>query len=310
MLSNAPRIPAEYIVPLNINGLRGRMLRMPPKKDKKREILLVYGHHSSLERMYSFVEVLNNYGGITMPDLPGFGGMDSFYKINEKPSLDTMADYLATIVRLRYKNRRFTVAAFSYGFLVVTRMLQRYPEIAKRVDVVVSVVGFTHHEDFIFSSARKRMYRLFTKAFSGAVGATFFRNVFLHPQVLKTFYARTHNAKNKFAGLNAEEHKNLTDFEIYLWRINDVRTQMVTGREFLYVDNCRQPVDLPVWHVSVPSDKYFNNHVIEQHLNVIFKEVIICPAKLDKHMPLPTANKKEAASLIPRQIKHMLKENP
>src|SRR3990167_2869837 len=123
-----PNIAEEFIVPLNINGMKGRMLHLPTPKNKKREILLVYGHHASLERMYSFARVMNRYGSVTMPDLPGFGGMDSFYKIGRKPTLDNMADYLASLIRLRYKNRRLSIAGFSFGFLVVTRMLQRYPD--------------------------------------------------------------------------------------------------------------------------------------------------------------------------------------
>lgn len=279
---------------------------MPPPKNKKRELLLISGHHTSLERMYSFIEVLNDYAGVTMPDLPGFGGMDSFYKIGEKPDLDTMADYLASFIRMRYKNRRFSIAGFSYGFLVVTRMLQKYPDIAKRVDDVISVVGFTHHEDFLFSKNRKTIYRLFSRSVAGRFSSVLFRNIFLHPQILRTFYAKTPNAKVKFSGLTPEEHAFLTDFEIHLWRTNDVRTQFATGYEFLYVDNCKERVDLPVWHISVDSDNYFNNAVVEQHLNVIYKEVHICPANIDKHMPLPTADKKEAAQLIPRKIKQML----
>src|SRR4030095_591910 len=151
---------AEFIAPLYMNGLRGRMLRMPPPKNKKREILFVYGHHSSLERWWGVVQVLNRYGGVTMPDLPGFGGMESLYKIGEKPDMDTMADYLAAFVKWRYKNRRVTIIGLSYGFTVVTHMLQRYPDLVKKVDLLISVVGFVHHEDFIFSKSRMFAYRL------------------------------------------------------------------------------------------------------------------------------------------------------
>src|SRR3954467_13947355 len=122
---------ADYILPLNINGLQGRMLRAPSNTNKKREILLVYGHHAALERWWSLVENLVQYGNVTMPDLPGFGGMESFSKINTKPTIDNFADYLAAFVKLRYQRKRVTIYAISYGFVVVTRMLQRYPEIAK-----------------------------------------------------------------------------------------------------------------------------------------------------------------------------------
>ena len=139
----------EAIIPLNINGLHGRMLRVAPQNKKRREILMVYGHHASIERMIGFVEELNKYGAVTVPDLPGFGGMESFYSIGEKPSLDNLADYLAAFIKLRYKRRRITIMAMSLGFLITTKMLQKYPEIAKRVDILVSVVGFAHRDDFI-----------------------------------------------------------------------------------------------------------------------------------------------------------------
>src|ERR1700734_583988 len=96
----------DYIVPLNMNGLQGRMLRLPAPLNKKREILFVYDRHSSLERWWPLARELNRYGGVTMPDLPGFGGMHSLYRIGEKPSLDALADYLAAFMKLRYKRRR------------------------------------------------------------------------------------------------------------------------------------------------------------------------------------------------------------
>ncbi|HEU4609283.1 MAG TPA: hypothetical protein VFS31_14300, partial [Chitinophagaceae bacterium] len=93
---------AEHILPLNINGLQGRMLRMPAKKRTNKEILLIYGHHATLERWYGLVENLSEYGNVTMPDLPGFGGMQSFKKAGRKPDIDAFADYLAAFIKLRY----------------------------------------------------------------------------------------------------------------------------------------------------------------------------------------------------------------
>src|ERR1022692_3254958 len=105
--------PADYIVPLNINKLEGRMLYAPSINSHSRNILLVYGHHAMLERWWSFVENLNEYGSVTMPDLPGFGGMDSFYKIGRKPTLDNYADYLAAFIKLRFRRKRITIVAIS-----------------------------------------------------------------------------------------------------------------------------------------------------------------------------------------------------
>src|SRR5689334_19455199 len=136
MPQKSPQNPADFIVPLNINGLEGRMLHMPAaKKGRNREILLIYGHHAMLERWWGLVQNLNDYGTVTMPDLPGFGGMDSFAKIGRKPTIDAFADYMAAFIKLRYKRKRVTMVAISFGFVVATRMLQRYPELTKKVDL-------------------------------------------------------------------------------------------------------------------------------------------------------------------------------
>ena len=60
------------------------MMYVPGPKNRDRNILLIYGHHAMLERWWGLVENLNLYGTVTMPDMPGFGGMDSFSKIGQK----------------------------------------------------------------------------------------------------------------------------------------------------------------------------------------------------------------------------------
>src|SRR5438105_4219930 len=107
-MKRADQTPEDFIVPLNINGLQGRMLRRPSTTKKSREILLIYGHHAVIERWWGLVENLAQYGNVTVPDLPGFGGMQSFYKINTKPDIDAFADYMAAFIKLRYKQKRVT----------------------------------------------------------------------------------------------------------------------------------------------------------------------------------------------------------
>ncbi len=167
----------DHIQPLNMNGLTGRMLYMPAPKNKKRHILLIYGHHSSLERMYGVAEDLNQYGSITMPDLPGFGGMDAFYKAGLKPTLDNFADYLAAFIKLRFKDKKITIAGMSFGFVIATRMLQKYPKLTTKVDLMISVVGFCHHDDIIFTRPRFLFYRYTAAFFDHRLTAPFFHNV-------------------------------------------------------------------------------------------------------------------------------------
>ena len=300
--------PADYIVPLNINGMDGRMLYMPAPKGKEgREILFVYGHHSSLERWWGVTQVLNRYAAVTMPDLPGFGGMDSFYTIGKKPSIDNLADYLAAFIMLRYKRKKIVIAGMSFGFVVATRMLQRYPDLSKRVTLMVSVVGFAHRDDFTFSKIRYYSYLWLARCMTLRPTAWIFRYVFLSPVVLRIAYHRTSNAKHKFAqATNAEEFKRQMDVEIGLWHSNDLRTHMYTNAQFLTLDNCGSRVAVPLWHVSAKTDHFFNHHIVEQHLRIIYKDFHTASADLKNHAPSVIADEKAALPLFPPQLRRVL----
>lgn len=306
MSSKDKRPAADYIFPLNMNRLQGRMMYVPATTDKKREILFIYGHHSTIERWWGAADYLSTFGNVTVPDLPGFGGMESLYRIGEKPDLDTMADYLASFVKLRFKKKKFTVIGASYGFLVVTRMLQRYPDIAKQVDLLVSVAGFSHKDDFVFSKKRYFVYRAVSWILSYRLACMFFRNICLHPIIIKQIYTRTHNAKHKFENIDTETRDKMVDFEVHLWRVNDVRTHWNTTHQMLTVNNCKKQVNLPVFHVAVSGDQYFDSHNVEQHLRVIFSDFESETAEMSAHAPSILADADEAADLFPPQFRKIL----
>jgi pimeloyl-ACP methyl ester carboxylesterase len=306
-MKTASNNPADYIEPLNINGLEGRMLHLPAPAGKDKEILFVYGHHSSLERWWGLMLTLNHYAAVTMPDLPGFGGMDSFYKIGKKPSIDNMADYLAAFIKLRYKRKKIIIAGMSFGFIVATRMLQRYPELTKKVILLVSIVGFAHKDDFTFSRTRYYGYLWTSRIVSHRPASTLFRYVGLNRHVLHAIYARTHNAKHKFAlAQSKEEFEYLMNVEVGLWQDNDVRTYMYTTTEFLQLDNCKIRIDLPLWHVSAKADHFFDSNLVEQHMRVIFKDFNTVQANLMTHAPSVIADEKMAAPLLPPKLRRVL----
>jgi pimeloyl-ACP methyl ester carboxylesterase len=302
------RNPADFIVPLNINGLQGRMLHIAAPKSGQREMLFIYGHHSTLERWWGLVEVFNQYGSVTMPDLPGFGGMDSFYKLGQRPTIDAMADYLAAFIKWRYKRRgKVTIIGMSFGFVVATRMLQRYPELTSKVDMIVSLVGFAHKDDFTFTPTRAFFYKTMTGLFSHRIPSAIFRGVALNRYSLRTFYGRTHNAKKKFADVKTkEDFDRLMNVEIELWQKNDVRTQMVTAGEFLTLDNCKVRIDLPVWHVTTQNDHFFDHNVVEQHLRVIFTDFYEVETDIPSHAPSVIADAEMAAPLVPNKLRSAL----
>lgn len=301
--------PADYILPLYMNGLSGRMIKMPPPKAKGREILFIYGHHSSLERWFGVAEYLNKYCGVTVPDLPGFGGMDSFYKIGEKPTLDNMADYLATFIKLRYKNKKFCLGGLSLGFMIITRMLQKYPEITKNVDLLFSFAGLTHKDDFIFSKKRYWAYRVTVTFFSRKIPSYFFRYAVLQPIFIRGAYRFTIHAKQKFAGLSSEKLREFMDVEVRLWHCNDIRTYMQIALAMFKLDLTRKHVNLPVYHIAVDADRYFNNLIVEQHMRTIYKDFhLINNNGNPNHSPSIIATAEDVKFFFPPEVARLLKK--
>lgn len=296
----------EYIVDININGMRGRLLKAPPTKKRKQEILVVYGHHALIERWAGLVENLTDYGTVTMVDLPGFGGMDSMYAIGSKPTLDNMADYLAAFIKMQYKRKRLTIIGISYGFIVATRMLQKYPELVKKVDLCVSVVGFMHRDDFLFPPKQRKFLKVATRVIATPPFPFLIRYLCLNKFVIKNIYVRMPAGKRRIAGMEVADFKTMMDFEVKLWQSNDVRTHWATTSEFLDLDNCHKKIDLPVWHIASTNDHYFNNYNVEQHMRVVFSDYTRVEMKSHAHTPGILGDKKEMSVMVPTKLKRQL----
>lgn len=304
-------IPARCLTTLNINGMVGRLLsvghKKPLKTRKSAEILLIYGHHSSLDRMYTTALVFSNYGNVTMPDLPGFGGMDSFYKIGKTPSLDNMADYLATFIKMHYKNKRFNIIGMSYGFLVVTKMLQKYPDIARQTNVVFSLVGFSHKDDFKLS---KRFYN--NLLYGSKLGKTrlisvILKHLVLNKSIITTAYNLNADKHVKLKDANKQERAKRINFEVYLWKVNDIRTYFFTTDEFLRVNLTNNKVNNNLHHVHVVGDQYFDEQQVTKHLNQIYNQVVVHVAKLPNHAPTVVSDEQEANKIVTPSLKKQLK---
>jgi pimeloyl-ACP methyl ester carboxylesterase len=302
-MAKRKKIAADYILPLNINGLQGRMLRMPPPKNKKLEILFIYGHHASLERYFGVAELLNRHGGMTIPDLPGFGGMESFYKIGRKADIDSFADYLASFIKLRYRNKKFVVAGYSLAVPIITRVLQKYPELNSKVQMVVSIAGFTHRDDFNFSKKRYFIYRTATKFFSRRLAAGFYKHLILRPIYIRYIYRHLFNGKQKLSYLSGEEQQKAIEMEVSLWRDNDPRTYMATAVMMFNLDLPSQGhIDMPVYHAGVVNDHYFNNLRVEEHMRAIYSDFIHGKIKTPTHAPSIVATAKDAEVFVPKSF--------
>lgn len=299
--------PADYMVQLNINGLNGRMLHMPAPKRYNRELLVVYGHHARIERWWGLLQNLNETGAVTMPDLPGFGSMDSFRSIGKEPTIDNFADYLAAFVKLRYKRRRLTIVGISFGFVVATRMLQKYPELAKKVDLVVSIVGFMHRDDFLFTPRQRFVYSKAAQFFALSPIAWIIRYGFLNRFVIRQLYLRLPAGRKRFVELEPTTFESMIEYDVLLWQTNDVHTHWFTTKEFLALDNCRKPIALPVIHIASKHDHYFDNQVVEQHMKVVFNHYEQYTMDSKSHTPHILGNKKEMAIMVPPALKRALR---
>lgn len=299
---------ADYILPLNINGLQGRMVRMPSSGKPKREILLIYGHHAVLERWQGLVENLIQYGNVTMPDLPGFGGMESFYKINKRPNIDAFADYLAAFIKLRYRQKRVTIYAISYGFVVATRMLQRYPELAKKVDLLISFAGFMHHNELLYGTKKQKFYGAVARLFATRPVAIIIRYGGLNKPLLRLLYKTFPNSKRRMIEITPEEFTLSINFELVLWQANDVRTHWLTTSEFLKLNNLGSYISLPVVHTVSQGDHYLNNLKVEEHMRQVFSGYSQFVAPTRAHVPSILADKKDMGVMVPAGLRRILNQ--
>lgn len=293
----------KYISPLSVMSLEGRVVRIPGPTPESPEVLFIYGHHSSLERWQGVSMLLSKRASVTMPDLPGFGGMESLYKIGKSATIDNLADYLASFIRQNYTNKKFIIVGMSLGFVIATRALQRHPELTPKVQRIISLFGFAHHSDFILPPKRFKTFLWGSRVFSLPVLATAYKKIALSRFVLSRTYHKTPHAKEKFKHLSSEQQKTNLEFEIGLWQNDDLRTYMKTGHEFLTLDNTKVKINLPVYHISVAQDRYFDNESVMKHLKQIYQKVeLLTELQSGTHAPTQIATAEEARELIPNEL--------
>ena len=267
------------------------MLILPAKGSRQVNILLIYDRNVILENYIGLAQVLGRYGNVSMPDLPGFGGMDSFFKVNRKPILDNFADYLASFVKLRFKRRRFVVVGCGFGFVIATRMLQRYPELAKRVDLSISLGGYSTSNDFSMSRLQKTVnlqlskilsvwlpYKLSRMAYVGSPLTSMIRLV--NADVLHTVPVR--NLRNR-------------------------RTMIATLSWLMDFSNCDDRLAIDALHVSYLKDVRFKHNNVEQHMGVTYAHVTRMNVRKGLLTYEALSTRRLASTMLPRRVKQELR---
>lgn len=310
MVKSEPHtVNKKYVVPLHMNGLRGRMLRAPSSTGRSRnEFLIVYGQKQNIEKWFPLASELMKYGSVTIPDLPGFGGMESFYKLGIKPTIDDYADYLAAFIKLRYRRKRLSIVGLSFGFVIVTRMLQKYPEISKKVNLLFNVSSFSHSDDLKISRFKKFKLKIYTKFFTYNLPATAYRGILLRPHLYNRLSKRMRAIQQKSHN-DDKDFKTKYNFDLKLRRKINVKTQMFTLNELLRLDNTKQRVDLPLVSINGTHEDHLRMEKVDEHLRSIYKSV--SNVKLKKH-PLDlfmSYSQSEIQSMMPAKLKKLLNDS-
>jgi pimeloyl-ACP methyl ester carboxylesterase len=303
-----PTIPPEYIHPLQINNLEGRVLEVPSSQTGT-PILFIYGHHASLERIYSTTQALAEIAPVTAPDMPGFGGMMSLGSVGQPPTLDNLADYMAAFIHKRFTdNQKFSIIGMSLGFVVAVRMLQRHPEIAPQVAHIISMAGFVHRDDFSASPRRRKLFASLAKLMARKPTSYFFSHFILQRPLIAGTYQLRARSHPKMKGYTYEERKDLINFEIVLWKTNEVRTYFALLAEMLDLDLTATKIPVAVEHIAVAGDQYFNNAEVVAHMKKIFTAVRQHDAHLATHAPTVIEEIDDARQFIPQSLVKVLAE--
>lgn len=294
------------IVAINMNRLNGRMLNYPSKKDKPLNILFIYGQHSSIERWRGFIQFLHDFGNVTVPDLPGFGGMDSFYKINKLPTIDNYASYLDSFIKMKYKKTKLLIVGVDFGFVVATRMLQEYPELSKSVSLVIAIKGYADSEDLIMSNYQKYRKRSISYILSKRVIANIFSLLVIKTNLIKIKYRQDIAGIKKYDAKSQQKLYGLLKSELALWKINDLRSYMFTTNELLSLTNCNKKISVPLWHLVINSDLMIDNKKAEQHIRVIFSNYKSFMTK-NGLLPINIYDKRSVNAWMPNSFKRAVR---
>ncbi len=302
-------IPKNYISNISIGGLDGRMLTLPSQSKLKKEILLLYGMHSSLERMYSNAQFHSRYGNVIMPDMPGFGGMDSFYKINREPDLDSYADYLYTFIRTyKLEKKKIRIVAMSFGFLAMTRLLQRHPELTENIEFVISFVGFGRTSDFEYPIKDRTGTKLSIKFGSTKIGSQLIKILIFNKLSLRLMFAAFRFTNPKYKHENSTERKEATSMELDLWTKNDARTRFYTYGVLADFDLTKKQkkIGLIEYNLTTEEDQYFNAKRVKKTLKKLYATNHEHKANMPLHAPTIIGTEDDVAKIYPASVKKIL----
>lgn len=259
--------------------------------------------------MYSTAEFLNDYGTVILVDLPGIGGMDSFYDIKRKPTLDAYADYLYSVLPSIKSARPIKVVAMSFGFLVLTRMLQKYPDSEAWFSDVISFVGFGRAQDFKNLARKQRYYIPLSRMLSTQIGGWLVDQLIFNPLSLRIMFAIFRTFNPKYQSGQVADRRASVAMELDLWQRNDARTRFALYEMLFTFDLTRSSdrlISVPLHDMTTPSDQYFAPKRVAKTLKQLYARVSASVANIPLHAPSIMGDKAEITGVFSTEAKAIL----
>ena len=246
-----------------------------------------------------------------MPDLPGFGGMDSFYTIGKEPSLDNYADFLYSFMKSRKLTKDVTLVSMSFGSTIVTRMLQKYPDAIDFLADNVAIVGFGKHSDFTTSPLTKRIFIGLSRMFKTRLGSAIISTLVFNPISLRIMFSIFRLFNPKYKNTLGEERKAGIRMELDLWQKNDTRTKFYTYELIFRFDLTRMsnPIHMPVYNMYTQNDQYFDEKRVADTFKALYSEYRPSIATSELHAPSVMGPPDEIENMYSDGIKELLSNN-
>jgi pimeloyl-ACP methyl ester carboxylesterase len=281
---------------LRINRLKGRFFRA--RSDKSREILIVYDIPMNLEQIIPLANAMTEYGNVTAMDLPGFGGMSSFYAIKKKPTLANYAGYLAAFIKLRFKRRRLTIVGIGIGFSIITQCLKQYPSIAKRVDTLVSIDGLLDKTDLRLNPSERFTLNAKRRLQSTRLAAFVAKHTSFQPSIIEN------TLKNRDVQLSKEQIAVVAA----AWKEVHIRSYRQLQRQLLRLELAQQTLTIPLHHLQIPYTYYDIDHELSaEHMQILSKITWIHANDSNKKLLEILQDEKSIKRALPNELKKVLK---
>lgn len=287
---------------LSQGGMTGRLATYKARTNTKRVIYMISGMHTSHERMSPIAHYFSKYGTVIAPDLPGVGGMDSFFTVNQEFSLNSYADFLYDFFKQQKikSTNKPTIVGMSFGFLVLTRMLQRHPDTHDWFEQVVAIGGFGQQSDFNNKLAVK-ITPVISLPLSTRPGAWFLETFIFKKPVLKVLFKIAKLIGNtKHNSVSNEDRKALIDMETSLWVENDARTRFHIYRMFLNTNLVKgaQPIGNHLYNLFIPSDQWVKHDEVQKSMKRLYKKVTKLQLDSTLHAPSVISGEEEIDTMF------------